>query len=319
MHRMYKIMSCCSRINNMNESAFAQIRCIESECMFAEIQNTHEVHKNKTILILLDGCGLHAATENLGYLEQLAENNLCVKYRLKCELPSSSRPLYETLFTGLPMNRHGIVNNLTVRMSKHRNLFSLCREKGLVTAAAAYSWVSELYKKEPFDVTQDRICLDGLGNIQYGLYYYEDEYPDSHVFSDAEFLRKSYNPDFLLVHTMNIDDAGHKAGSNSAEYNKSVAKLNTILSTYVQQWLELGYQIVVTADHGMDAWGLHGGNTESQRAVPLYIMSDKVPIKDFPRLKLNQLVIAPLLCRLLGIDPTEDMAVLSQWEGLLFD
>jgi len=269
---------------------------------------------SKTIFIILDGCSFEAATDHLGVAEHLVEAGMGAKYKVLSELPSSSRPLYETLFTGLPVNRHGIYSNLVVKKSTNQNLFQLCKENLLTTAASAYYWVSELYVEAPFDVFRHRIQLDlGAENlispksIDYGMYYYEDAYPDSHVFSDGEFLRNSFDPDFLVIHSMNIDDAGHKSATNKREYLESAAKVNLVMSCLLADWIESGYQVVITSDHGMNEYGFHGGNTLDQRLVPLYLFGNRVKKGVFCENTISQLSVAPLLCRLLEIQPSAVM------------
>jgi len=274
---------------------------------------------NKAILIILDGCGYDVATENLGFLEHLVAKGIGSKYKVQGELPSLSRPMYETLMTGLPVYQHGITNNLVVRTSNQISLFDLCMENNLTTAASAYYWMSELYVRAPFQYFTDRVQLEADAKIQHGIYYFEDQYPDSHVFADAEYLRQHYGSDFLLVHPMNIDDAGHKFGSNSTEYHRAVAYANVFLSTVVPIWMEAGYQIVVTADHGMNEHHLHGGNSDLQRVVPLYIISDKVVKGDHAEKMISELFIAPIICRLLEIAPSSGMKPLSELEADIFE
>jgi predicted AlkP superfamily pyrophosphatase or phosphodiesterase len=274
---------------------------------------------SRTILIILDGCGYEVATENLGYLEHLVSVGRGSKFQVQGELPSLSRPMYETLMTGLPVYKHGITNNLIVRTSNQISLFDLCRNNNLTTAASAYYWMSELYIRAPFDHFRDRIQLCADAKIMHGIFYFEDQYPDSHVYTDAEYLRQQFEPDFMLVHPMNIDDTGHKFGSDSSEYHSTVAYENILLSTILPIWMEAGYQIVVTADHGMNEHRLHGGNTDLQRMVPLYIISDKV-IKGFhTERKFSELFLAPILCRLLEINPSSGMQVLSEMEVDIFE
>lgn len=55
------------------------------------------------------------------------------------------------------------------------------------------------------------------------MFYWEDTYPDSHIFQDGEFIRKTYAPDFMMYHPMNIDLAGHNFGADSKEYAWKVA------------------------------------------------------------------------------------------------
>lgn len=265
----------------------------------------------KTIFVLLDGCGFGVGERNLGYAEHLVEQGLGAKYRVQGELPSLSRPIYETLLTGLPVCRHGISNNLVVKRSECVSIFDLCRKNGLKTAAAAYHWISELYVKSPFNYSTDRMQLNTDSIIQDGIYYFEDSYPDSHVFADAEFLRERSNPDFLLIHSMNIDDAGHRFTSDSREYETAAAKANMVLSSCLPQWLEQKCSVLITADHGMNEAGLHGGNTPLQREAPLYLLGEGILPGDFSDGLISQLCIAPLLCRMLGIEKSEEMQSLE--------
>lgn len=277
---------------------------------------------SKTIFVLLDGCTYEGAKENLGYLEHLIESEKGIKLKIKGELPSMSRPMYETLFTGLPASEHLIVNNTVRRRSKEENIFSLCKERGMKTAAAAYHWVSELYNLGPHNSLAHRIQLNTDRNIGSGIFYHVDHYPDSHLFEDGEFLRNYCDPEFLLIHSMNIDDAGHKFGSHSDEYADAIATADIILSNYLPKWLAEGYNVIVTSDHGMNEKKLHGGNTEIQRLVPLYMFtteSHKIKKGEFTDCEISQLYVAPLICRLLGMSKSKKMKNLEEVGGYIFE
>jgi len=271
----------------------------------------------KLVFVLLDGCGWDLAGENCGFLEHMAECGKAAKYKVRSELPSMSRPLYATLLCGLPVSQHGIVNNLVSRQLAAPNVFSLCRAAGGSTAAAAYHWVCELFTVAPFSPAEHRFLLGGDGAVQNGIYYFEDDYPDSHLFADALFLTATASPDFLLVHSMNIDDTGHRYGAHSRERAAAAMKADLLLSMALPQWLAAGYRVVVTADHGMGENGLHGGNTPAQREVPLYLFGTGIPARVVEN-PVSQLLVAPLLCRLLGIAPAPGMQPLGEGGGVFF-
>ena len=63
---------------------------------------------DKTIFVLLDACQYEAASKYLGYLEHMIDYNKGAKYKVLGELPSLSKPMYATLFTGLPVCKHGV-------------------------------------------------------------------------------------------------------------------------------------------------------------------------------------------------------------------
>src|SRR5690625_3805086 len=224
---------------------------------------------NKLIVVMIDGLRNDSARGNLGYIEHLVDVNKAARSQVLSELPSLSRPLYEVLLTGTPSTENRITSNRSVRLSKEESLFHLTKKQGLVNATASYYWVSELYNRAPFAFHRDREQYNPEKPIQYGKFYFEDHYPDSHLLLDGEALRQQINPDFLYIHSMNVDDTGHKFGSDSKEYREKVLQIDQYLSELIPVWLEHHYQVVVTADHGMSELGLHGGTTEGERMVPL--------------------------------------------------
>lgn len=265
---------------------------------------------SKVIFVLIDALGFDVATKHCGFLEHMAEAGQAAKYKLIGQLPSLSRPMYETLLTGQPVWRHGITANEVCRRSRMENLFSMTKKAGLINACAGYGWLSELYGDcpLPFQVNRDRFSLDGGGDIMHGIFYVSDEYPDCHLYSDGDFLRRTYRPDFLMIHPMGVDDMGHRCGALSKEYAYRAANSCVQIATRWEDWQRDGYQLVVTGDHGMDHLGLHEGNEPIQRETPLYIISDQVKGGDFSgEAPVTTLDVAPLLCRLLGIAPAEGM------------
>ncbi|UOO80994.1 alkaline phosphatase family protein [Uruburuella testudinis] len=252
---------------------------------------------NKVILVLLDGLNADTGRNCMGYLQALCQDQKGRCYTLECELPSMSRPLYECVLTGIAPHISGVYHNNIVRLSREQSIFHYARQAGLKTAAAAYHWVSELYNAAPFDAGRDRHTADETLPIQYGHFYYADHYPDSHLFDDAEHLRRAYAPDFLLVHPMNIDDAGHKAGFDSAAYRNAARKADIYLSHYLQTWLDDGYQVIVTADHGMNNDKSHGGILPEEREVPLYVFGSAFSLAGAD---IRQTEICGTVCALLG-------------------
>ena len=263
---------------------------------------------SKVIFVIIDAQGFETATQRAGFLEHLTKAGMCAKYRVQSGLPSSSRPMYETLMTGVPVATHGIYSNNIICPSRCENLFSMTLAHGLVNAAAAYGWISELYTGRcPFDLTVDRMTLAGCGDISHGIFYIADDYPDSHLYADAEALRLNYHPDFLLVHPMNVDLEGHRFTCTSREYGHASEVSFDQIAVLFDRWRADGYDLVVTGDHGMDELGMHGGDSPSQREVPLYIVSDRVEAGDFTNHSITNLNVAPLICDLLGIPRSEQM------------
>ena len=255
--------------------------------------------KHKAILVLLDGLNYGVAQHAMGHLQAYCAAGRAALYKLECELPALSRPLYECILSGMPPIDSGIVHNDVSRLSNQRSVFHYARDAGLTTAAAAYHWFSELYNRSPFDAARDRHTEAPELPIQHGHFYWADHYPDAHLFADAESLRLRHVPDFLLVHPMNIDDAGHKHGLDTPQYRNSARVADIILAEYLQRWLDAGYQVLVTADHGMNNDRSHNGLLTEEREVPLFVLGDAFSLDGYAQPKQTDL--CGTLCELLGV------------------
>lgn len=254
---------------------------------------------HKVIFVLIDGLAWQVAHQCMGHLLALCDAERATLYQVESALPSLSRPLYECLLTGkLPVDS-GIVNNQVNRLSSETSLFHLARSAGLRTAAAAYHWVSELYNRSPYDAGRDRFCNDPSLPIQHGIFYHLDHYPDDHLFLDGEHLRRTYDPDILLIHSMNVDDAGHRSGLDSTAYRTSARIVDGVLSDYLPAWLDAGYQVLITSDHGMTTDGHHGGDTPEERLVPLFTLGDG--FSQNASIMVSQQQICGILADLLGL------------------
>ena len=255
----------------------------------------------KTILVLSDALRYDIAVARMGFLGHLVETKLASLYKVIGELPSMSRPMYETIHTGVPVTEHGIFSNLVVRRSSMPNVFQAATEAGLTTAAAAYYWFSELYNHAPYDHLDDREVDDDTLLIQHGRFYTQDVYPDAELFSDAGMLVRKFEPDYLLVHPMGMDYQGEKFGADSAEYRNQATYQDVLLATLIPEWMARGYAVLVTGDHGMNADKMHGGTTPDVREVPLFVIQTGTPGAGDTGETISMLQIAPTLCKLLGV------------------
>ncbi|MBA1229139.1 alkaline phosphatase family protein [Pseudomonas viridiflava] len=255
--------------------------------------------KHNVILVVLDGLNHEVARDAMGHLQAWHAAGRAALYKLECELPALSRPLYECILTGVAPIDSGIVHNNVSRLSRERSVFHYARDAGLSTAAAAYHWFSELYNRTPFNAARDRHTDAPELPIQHGLFYWADHYPDSHLFADAESLRLKHAPNFLLIHPMNIDDAGHKHGLDTPQYRNSARSADIILADYLQGWLDAGYQVLVTADHGMNNDRSHNGLLPEEREVPLFVLGDAFSLD--PDARPRQTDLCGTLCELLGV------------------
>lgn len=244
----------------------------------------------KIIFILLDGLTWFAASR-LCYLQALENAGEARRLPVSCQLPPISRPIYATLLTGLPPIEHGILTNSDQRALEQQTFFSLAAAKGLRTAAAAYAWFYELCNPGCFNPALHRMLNNDASQIQHGIFYSSDAYPDAELFADAEALRESHNPDLLLVHSMGIDFAGHCHGGASPQYLDACSHVDAILASYLPIWQKAGYKILIASDHGMAKAGGHYCAEPEVIKTPLWLIG-----KNWPKSgKIEQTEICSLL------------------------
>ncbi|MDX1993970.1 MAG: alkaline phosphatase family protein [bacterium] len=262
----------------------------------------------KVIMIVCDALRDDTAAQQMGYLEHLVETRAASRYRVIAELPTMSRPLYETLHTGVPSSVHGITNNQVVRRSNQTNVFQMARDAGKVTAAAAFCWFSELYNQAPYDPIMHRETDDDSLAIQHGRFYLSEQIPDLEVFAAGASLLTKFFPDYLLIHPMGMDTIGEKYGADTAEYRKNAIVQDQIMAYFLPTALQLGYTVLVTADHGINADGAHGGTADEVRLVPMYVIRPDHPGHGDTGQTISQLRVAPTLCKLLDLPTPNSMA-----------
>lgn len=256
----------------------------------------------KAILVLSDALRYDVAKANMGFLGHLVESGQATLHKIIGELPSMSRPMYETIHTGLTSSEHGIVANSIVRLSSKPNVFRSLKEAGKVTAAAAYYWYSELYNRAPYNAIDDQETDDGSLNIQHGRFYTQDEYPDIELFNSAAHLVRKFSPNYLLLHPMGMDYHGETYGADSKEYRNHAIYQDSKLAPLIMEWRERSYTVFVTGDHGINSDGGHGGTTSEQRDVPLFIIQPSRIGRGETGEIVSHLQLAPTILNLLGVD-----------------
>ncbi|MDR1658828.1 MAG: alkaline phosphatase family protein [Desulfovibrio sp.] len=222
------------------------------------------------IFVLLDGLGVDTARRCMSCLAALVEAGAARYGELTAVLPPLSRPVYASLLSGRTPAANGILHNDNASLCPAATIFHDARRHGLVTAAAAYSWMSELCNRAPFAAERDRFTNDISLPISHGFFYSSEAYPDDELFRDAEWLRQKFSPRLLLIHCMGIDYAGHRHGAGSTAYRDAARAADGLLARYLPTWVEAGYAALVTSDHGMGDEKSHCDTTYEARRVPLW-------------------------------------------------
>jgi len=269
---------------------------------------------SKLVLVIMDGVGYDTAVAECGFLEGMVGTGRARRWRMRASLPTISAALYETLHTGLPPTTHGIVGNEALRPTRHPNIFGAVRSNGGRTAAVAHSYFFTLYNGRPYDVLADVEVDDETQTIQHARFYSMEGYGRQNACASAEIdlcaqitgLIRRHDPHYALLHTCSADTLGHTFGGASAEYRQQAWRIDNALSRTLPLWLDAGYQVFVTADHGMNADGHHGGTEPMVRNVPFYYFGSAEGPE--PDAELDQLSVAPSALALIGAPVPEGMS-----------
>lgn len=269
--------------------------------------------KGKVALVIMDGVGYPTAVAQCGFLEGMVELGRARRWKMLAALPTRSAPLYETLHTGLTPAEHGITANEVIRPSIRPNVFHEVRAAGGRTAAVAHAWYYTLYNGRPYDMIDDVEVDDETLNLQHGRFYSQEGYGRVNACAPAEIdlcaqltlLMRRHAPHYALLHTCSADTLGHTFGADSAEYREQTWRIDNALARTLPLWLDMGYEVFVTADHGMNKDGHHGGTNAIEREVPFYYFgagtgpeASKV---------LDQLSVAPTSLDRIGLSPPTSM------------
>jgi hypothetical protein len=114
----------------------------------------------------------------------------------------------------------------------------------------------------------------------------------------AERLRDRPAPDFLVLHLVGLDHAGHRRGVKSAGY-ADVARRTVAHIENIVRLLPPDTTVLLTSDHGATDSGGHGGASEVETTAPLYAFGGG--IVPGARVHINQIDLAPTLSCLLGL------------------
>lgn len=268
----------------------------------------------RLVLVVLDGLPWRNARRLMGNLEGWVESGEARVWRMRSVLPSTSASCYASLHTGTLPQRHGVFGNEAVRRLDVPDIFSEANRAGLVTAAVAHSFFSELFVRGPFDPVRDLELDEPGAPIRHGRFYTMAGYnrhnymipSDADLLALATRLMERNGADYALLHTCTPDSLGHMYGPDGPEMEAALFRLDAQLAPFIRRWRAAGWEVIVTSDHGQSATGHHGGTDPDMRDVALhYFGAAEGPSPDA---LLSQLQLAPSILQRLGVPLPTSMA-----------
>ena len=269
----------------------------------------------KLLLIILDGVPYRNWRRLFGNLEGWVEQGHARVRRMRSVLPSTSASCYASIHTGLPPQVHRIWDNADIRRLEFPDVFGELTKAGRKTGAVTHSYWSEFFNRAPFDVVRDIEYDEPQGPITHGRFHTMHGYGHANQMTPADYdlfgtltrLCEVKGIDYGILHTCTLDSMGHRFFHDCEEMDHACYAMDATLAPFIHRWREAGYEVIVTADHGQDARGHHGGAGEDQRDFAFYYFGGSpLPPEDEV---LDQLALAPSILTRMGIPLPPTMKV----------
>ncbi|BFZ55116.1 mannose-ethanolamine phosphotransferase gpi13 [Savitreella phatthalungensis] len=126
---------------------------------------------------------------------------------------------------------------------------------------------------------------------------------EAHLFDWLD-VGKRNSWDILIAHALGVDHAGHRYGTNHVELQRKLDEMDQWIRRLVGQISDMREDVllIVMGDHGMNAQGDHGGDSDLEVDAALWMYSSKGKIfggtsKD----SVRQIDLVPTLSGLLGL------------------
>ncbi len=235
-----------------------------------------------TVLVIVDG--LNEETSR-----QLDGLNLLRQYGTDLTLlapqPSLSYPNWTTLLSGDPPYVSGVTTNWYEGMVPPETLLDTAVRAKAPTVVVGPEEMKALYGT-------DRATATFLRS------YPTTYYASTELVDEAIKLVKEVQPRLALVHLPDVDNAGHRSGSGSAEYLETAHRVDVDLERLVTALQGDGTTFVIVADHGHIPAGGHGGWEASVVEVPGIFFGHGVLLGEG---NANQEDVAPTVAVIAGI------------------
>jgi len=268
----------------------------------------------KLLLIILDGVPYANWRRLFGNLEGWVQSGEARVWRMRAVLPSTSASCYASIHTGVTPQVHGCTGNEVVKRLDLPDIFSQTRKAGGITGAVTHSFWSEVFNRAPFDLIRDlEYDEPDSPTINHGRFHTMTGYnltnqmtpSDVDLFAILTLLCHRHGLNYGILHTCTLDSMGHRFFQDSQQMDHACYAMDAMLAPFIPQWRAMGYEVIVTADHGQDARGPHGGTGELQQDFAFYYFGDaEGPPRDT---LLDQLALAPTILQRLGAPVPDTM------------
>ncbi len=222
----------------------------------AEAPAAMEPLADRVILVIVDGMRDDITRTGMPSLDRLREYG--TDAILLSEQPSLSYPNWTTILSGAPQSITGVTTNWWEGRVPVPTVIDSARAAGRSVVVVGPTDFSELYGIAP----GPQVVLRD---------WPESGYLSETLVDDALRLVTQSNPQILVLHLPDLDEAGHDHGSDSTQYREVAARIDADLGRLIGALQDDKTAFVVVSDHGHIATGGHGGWEPEVVRIPFIV------------------------------------------------
>ena len=207
----------------------------------------------QVVLVIVDGMREDVSRSSMPTLNTLRTYGTDVS--LVAPQPSLSNPNWTTILTGASQTISGVTTNGYSGRVLAPTIMDVARASGRRVAVVGPSEFAELYG----------VVAGPTASLRP---WPENGYLSGTLVDDALRIAKATDPQLLVVHLPDLDEAGHSYGGSSKEYLQVAGKVDADIARLVSGLQADATTFVVVADHGHIATGGHGGWEPDVVSVP---------------------------------------------------
>lgn len=211
---------------------------------------------DRVVLVIVDGMRDDITRSAMPNVNRLREYGADIT--VTTAEPSLSYPNWTTILTGAPQTISGVTTNWWEGPVPAPTIMEVAAASKRKVAVVGPEDFAELYRVKPSPLVSLRPWPEGG--------YLTDVLVD-----DALRITETKQPDLLVIHLPDLDEAGHDHGGASPEYREVAGRIDADLGRLITSLQSTDTVFVVTADHGHIAAGGHGGPEPEVVRAPLVV------------------------------------------------
>ena len=207
----------------------------------------------RVVLVIVDGMRLDVSRTQMNTLNKLRTYGSDMQ--LTAAQPSLSYPNWTTILSGAPPEISGVTTNWFKGRAPVPTIVDLAQEAGRRVAVIGPDDFATIFGVRPGPSVTLRAWPKG-------------GYLTGTLVDDALRIAAATDPQLIVLHLPDLDEAGHEYGGTSKEYRSVAHQIDLDLNRLVSGLQRTDTTFIVVADHGHIATGGHGGWEPEVTTVP---------------------------------------------------